>query len=64
VVYDLVVLGRPDDQSLRILALAVPADIRIGLVATPEAEQSDVPLAGTAPSATEDDSVATETPAA
>jgi hypothetical protein len=53
-VYDLVVLGRPDDQSLRILALAVPAEIRTGLVTTPEAEEGEAPLAGTAPPADED----------
>lgn len=47
-VYDLIVLGRPDDQSLRILSLVVPADIRTGLVATPEVEDDQAPLAGTA----------------
>ena len=45
---DLIVLGRPDDQSMRILSLVVPADIRTGLVATPEVEDDQAPLAGTA----------------
>ena len=47
-VYDVVVLGRPDDQSLRLLVLAVPAETRTGLVATPDATEGDAPLAETA----------------
>ena len=53
-VYDMVVLGRPEDQSLRLLVLAVPAETRSGLVATPEAAEGDAPLAETAAPATEE----------
>ncbi|MFN8590697.1 MAG: DUF4397 domain-containing protein [Thermomicrobiales bacterium] len=34
-VYDLILIGRPADQSLKLLALTAPAQIRTGLVATP-----------------------------
>jgi hypothetical protein len=53
VVYDVVVLGRPADQSLRLLVLAVSAQTRTGLLATPEAAAGDVPLAETAEPVTE-----------
>ena len=46
VVYDLMLIGRPDDRSLKLLALTVPVEIQTGEVATPEAV-SETEVAGT-----------------
>ncbi len=55
VTYDLVVLGRPDDQTLTLLALMVPVPIQTGDVATPDASSGDQPIAATVvPEAIED----------
>jgi hypothetical protein len=45
--YDLVLLGRPDDQSLALHALKAEVPIQVGEVATPDAETSAAPLAST-----------------
>ena len=42
--YDLVVIGRPGDRSLRFLALRAPLGIRTGLTATPEVVTDDAAL--------------------
>jgi hypothetical protein len=47
IVYDLILIGRPDDRSLKLLALTVPVEIQVGEVATPEAEPSGTSVAGT-----------------
>jgi hypothetical protein len=47
VVYDLVVLGRPSDQSLALLALTAEVPIQIGEVATPEAVSGSETVAAT-----------------
>jgi Domain of unknown function (DUF4397) len=47
VVYDLILIGRPDDRSLKLLALTVPVAIQTGEVATPEAAASETTVAGT-----------------
>jgi len=55
VTYDLVALGRPDDQTLTLLALTAPVAIQIGDVATPEAADDDAAIAETVvPQAIED----------
>jgi len=41
VTYDLIALGRPDDQSLTLLALMAPVAILTGDVATPDAATTD-----------------------
>lgn len=45
--YDLVVIGRPADRSLRFLALRAPLGIRTGLTATPEVVTDDAALSVT-----------------
>ncbi len=47
VTYDLIALGRPDDQTLTLLALMAPVAIQTGEVATPEAADADAALAET-----------------
>jgi hypothetical protein len=55
VTYDLVALGRPDDQTLTLLALMAPVAIQTGDVATPEAASDDTAIAETVvPEAIED----------
>lgn len=63
-VYDLILLGRPDDQSLQLLALTAPAEIRTGLVATPDAADSGVSVAETVVPAPIEDVTAEATPGA
>src|SRR5215207_1921689 len=47
VTYDLIALGRPDDQTLTLLALMAPVAIQTGDVATPEAADDDAAIAET-----------------
>jgi len=47
IVYDLILIGRPDDRSLKLLALTVPVEVQVGEVATPEAAASETSVAGT-----------------
>src|SRR5215204_5086272 len=47
VTYDLIALGRPDDQTLTLLALMAEVPIQTGEVATPEAADADAALAET-----------------
>src|SRR5215207_3395569 len=55
VTYDLIALGRPDDQTLTLLALMAPVAIQTGDVATPEAASDDAAIAETVvPQAIED----------
>src|ERR687898_495854 len=55
VTYDLIALGRPDDQTLTLLALMAPVAIQTGDVATPEAADDDAAIAETVvPEAIED----------
>src|SRR5215208_2206404 len=55
VTYDLIALGRPDDQTLTLLALTAPVAIQTGAVATPEAAADDAAIAETVvPQAIED----------
>ncbi len=55
VTYDLVVVGRPDDQTLALLALEAPVEIQTGEVATPDAVEDDASVAETiVPEAIED----------
>ena len=55
IVYDLILIGRPDDRSLKLLALTVPVEIQTGAIATPEAATSETSVAGTVvPAETED----------
>ena len=55
VTYDLVALGRPDDQTLALLVLTAPVAIQTGDVATPETVDGELPIAETVvPEAIED----------
>ena len=55
VTYDLIALGRPDDQTLTLLTLMAPVAIQTGDVATPEAASEDAAIAETVvPEAIED----------
>src|SRR5215213_8734815 len=47
VTYDLIALGRPDDQTLTLLALMAEVPIQTGEVATPEAADADAAIAET-----------------
>ena len=47
VTYDLIALGRADDQTLTLLALMAPVAIQTGDVATPEAASEDAGVAET-----------------
>ena len=59
VTYDLIVIGRPDDQTLALLPLLAPVAIQTGEVATPEAVEEDGSVAATVvPEAIEDDDAA------
>src|SRR5829696_2375089 len=63
VTYDLIALGRPDDQTLTLLALMAPVAIQTGDVATPEAAADDAAIAETVVPAAIDDIEASPTPA-
>ena len=55
VTYDMVVIGRPDDQSLALLVLEAPVAIQTGDVATPEVVEEEGAVAATVvPEAIED----------
>src|SRR5215212_10077844 len=55
VTYDLIALGRADEQTLTLLALMAPVEIQTGDVATPEAASEDAAIAATVvPEAIED----------
>jgi hypothetical protein len=61
--YDLVVLGRPGDRSLRFLALRAPLGIRTGDIATPVVMTDDAALAETViPRTLEDEDEVPPTP--
>jgi hypothetical protein len=63
VTYDLVALGRPDDQTLTLLALMAPVAIQTGDVATPEAASDDEAIAETVVPEAIEDVEASPTPA-
>jgi hypothetical protein len=63
VTYDLVALGRPDDQTLTLLALMAPVAIQTGDVATPEAAADDAAIAETVVPEAIEDIEASPTPA-
>ena len=63
VTYDLVALGRPDDQTLTLLALMAPVAIQTGDVATPEAASDDAAIAETVVPEAIEDVEASPTPA-
>jgi hypothetical protein len=63
VTYDLVALGRPDDQTLTLLALMAPVSIQTGDVATPEAADDDAAIAETVVPEAIEDIEASPTPA-
>jgi hypothetical protein len=63
VTYDLVALGRPDDQTLTLLALMAPVAIQTGDVATPEAADDDAAIAETVVPEAIEDVEASPTPA-
>ena len=63
VTYDLVALGRPDDQTLTLLALLAPVAIQTGDVATPEAAADDAAIAETVVPEAIEDVEASPTPA-
>jgi len=46
-VYDLVALGRPEDQTLSLLVLTAPVPIQTGDVETPEGVTEDAAVAET-----------------
>ena len=63
VTYDLVALGRTDDQTLTLLALMAPVAIQTGDVATPEAASEDEAIAETVVPQAIEDVEASPTPA-
>jgi hypothetical protein len=63
VTYDLVALGRPDDQTLTLLALMAPVAIQTGEVATPDAAADDTAIAETVVPEAIEDVEASPTPA-
>ena len=63
VTYDLIALGRPDDQTLTLLALMAPVAIQTGDVATPEAADDDAAIAETVVPEAIEDVEASPTPA-
>jgi hypothetical protein len=63
VTYDLIALGRPDDQTLTLLALMAPVAIQTGDVATPEAASDDAAIAETVVPEAIEDVEASPTPA-
>lgn len=59
VTYDLIVIGRPDDQTLALLPLLAPVAIQTGEVATPETVEEEGSVAATVvPEAIEDEDAA------
>ena len=60
--YDLIALGRPDDQTLTLLALMAPVEIQTGEVATPETTTSEEQVAETVVPETIEDAEGTPTP--
>jgi len=63
VTYDLIALGRADDQTLTLLALMAPVAIQTGDVATPEAASEDAGVAETVVPEAIQDVEASPTPA-
>jgi len=63
VTYDLVALGRADEQTLTLLALMAPVAIQTGDVATPEAASEDAAIAETVVPQAIEDVEASPTPA-
>ena len=63
VTYDLVALGRPEDQTLTLLALMAEVPIQTGDVATPEATSAEGAVAATVVPAAIEDVEASPTPA-
>jgi hypothetical protein len=63
VTYDLIALGRADDQTLTLLALMAPVEIQTGDVATPEAASEDAAIAATVVPEAIEDVEASPTPA-
>jgi hypothetical protein len=63
VTYDLIALGRVDEQTLTVLALMAPVAIQTGEVATPEAADADAALAETVVPEAIDDVEVSPTPA-
>src|SRR5215207_1739 len=63
VTYDLIVLGRADEQTLTMLALTAPVAIQTGDVATPEAASEDAAIAATVVPEAIEDVEASPTPA-
>src|ERR687890_1175612 len=47
VTYDLIAMGRPEDQTLTLLTLMAPVALQPGAVATPEAADADAAIAAT-----------------
>ncbi len=55
VTYDLIAVGRPEDQTLTLLTLMAEVPIQTGAIATPEAASPDASIAETVvPEAIED----------
>jgi hypothetical protein len=63
VTYDLVAVGRPDDQTLTLLTLMEKVPIQAGDTATPEATSGDEAMAETVVPAAIEDVEASPTPA-
>jgi len=63
VTYDLVALGRADENTLTLLALTAPVAIQTGAVATPEAASGDAAIAKTVVPEPIEDIAASPTPA-
>src|SRR5215213_6574297 len=63
VTYDLIALGREDEQTLTLLALMAPVEIQTGDVATPEAASEDAAVAETVVPEAIEDVEASPTPA-
>src|SRR5215207_37488 len=63
VTYDLIALGRADEQTLTLLALMAPVEIQTGDVATPEAASEDAAIAATVVPEAIEDVEASPTPA-
>jgi hypothetical protein len=63
VTYDLIVLGRADEQTLTMLALTAPVAIQTGDVATPQAASDDAAIAETVVPEAIEDVEASPTPA-
>jgi hypothetical protein len=62
VTYDLVVIGRPDDQTLALLALMAPVQIQTGEAATPETVEEEGSVAATVVPTVIEDAEASATP--